>query len=85
VKWRRRRNQHLNQQDRMLGTIVNVIAIVCGSLVGLLFRKGLPGKYKEIVMSGVGLSVILVGMKSALSSDDLLIVIFSMIIGAVIG
>ncbi len=69
----------------MLGTIVNVIAIVCGSLVGLLFRKGLPDKYKEIVMSGVGLSVILVGMKSALSSDDLLIVIFSVIIGAVIG
>lgn len=69
----------------MLGTIVNVIAIVCGSLVGLLFRKGLPDKYKEIVMSGVGLSVILVGMKSALSSDELLIVIFSVIIGAVIG
>jgi len=69
----------------MLGTIVNVIAVICGSLVGLLFRKGLPENYKEIVMSGVGLSVILVGIKSALSSDDLLIVIFSVIIGAVIG
>ena len=44
----------------MLGTIVNVIAIICGSLLGLLFRKGLPDNYKEIIMSGIGLSVIYV-------------------------
>ncbi len=69
----------------MLGTIVNVIAIILGSLVGVLFRKGIPEKYKEIIMSGVGLSVILIGIKSALSSDSLLIVIFSVIIGAGIG
>ena len=69
----------------MLGTFVNVIAIILGSLVGVLFRKGIPEKYKEIIMSGVGLSVILIGIKSALSSDSLLIVIFSVIIGAAIG
>ena len=69
----------------MLGTLVNVIAIICGSLLGLLFRKGIPDNYKEIIMSGIGLSVILIGVKSALSSDQLLIVIFSVIIGAAIG
>lgn len=69
----------------MLGTIVNAIAIICGSLLGLLFRKGIPESYKETIMSGIGLAVILIGIKSALSSDQLLIVIFSMIIGAVIG
>jgi len=69
----------------MLGTIVNVIAIVCGSLLGLLFRKGVPDNYKEIIMSGIGLSVLLIGIKSALSSDQLLIVILSVIIGAAIG
>ena len=69
----------------MLGTIVNVIAIICGSLLGLMFRKGIPDNYKEIIMSGIGLSVLLIGVKSALSSDQLLIVIFSVIIGAAIG
>jgi uncharacterized membrane protein YqgA involved in biofilm formation len=69
----------------MLGTIVNVIAIICGSMLGLLFRKGIPDNYKEIIMSGIGLSVLLIGVKSALSSDQLLIVIFSVIIGAAIG
>jgi uncharacterized membrane protein YqgA involved in biofilm formation len=69
----------------MLGTIVNAIAIICGSLLGLLFRKGIAGRYKDIIMSGVGLAVILIGIKSALSSDALMVVIFSVIIGAVIG
>ena len=69
----------------MFGTIVNAAAIIAGSLLGLLFSKGIPDNYKEIIMGGVGLSVILIGIKSALVSDNLIIVILSVIIGALIG
>jgi uncharacterized membrane protein YqgA involved in biofilm formation len=69
----------------MLGTIVNALAIIGGSLIGLLLSKGIPENYKKIVMSGVGLSVVLIGVKSALSSDSMMVVIFSVILGAVIG
>lgn len=69
----------------MLGTIVNALAIIGGSLLGLLLNRGIPDNYKEIVMSGVGLSVILIGIKSSLVSDDLMIVIFSVILGAALG
>lgn len=69
----------------MLGTIVNAIAIICGSLLGLLFSKGIADNYRDIIMSGIGLSVVLIGIRSALSSDSLMIVIFSMIGGALIG
>ena len=69
----------------MLGTIVNALAIVGGSLLGLLFSKGIPDNYKEIILSGVSLSVILIGVKSALVTDDLMVVIFSIILGALIG
>lgn len=69
----------------MLGTIVNSLAIIAGSLLGLIFSRGIPEKYKEIILTAVGLSVILIGMKSALVSDELMIVIFSMIIGAILG
>ena len=69
----------------MLGTIVNVLAIIVGSLVGLLFNQGIPDNYKEIVMNGVGLAVVLIGLKSALVSNDLMVVIFSVIIGALLG
>jgi uncharacterized membrane protein YqgA involved in biofilm formation len=69
----------------MLGTIVNALAIIAGSMLGLLFSKGIADNYKEIILSGVGLSVILIGVKSALVSDDLMVVIFSVIIGALLG
>jgi hypothetical protein len=69
----------------MLGTIVNALAIVGGSLLGLLFSKGIPDNYKEIILSGVGLSVILIGIKSALVSDNLMVIIFSVILGALLG
>lgn len=69
----------------MLGTIVNALAIIGGSLLGLFFSKGIADNYKEIILSGVGLSVLLIGVKSALVSGDLMVVIFSVIIGALLG
>lgn len=69
----------------MLGTTVNALAIFAGALIGLLFSRGIPENYKEIILNGVGLSVLLIGVKSALVSDSLMMVIFSVIIGAVIG
>ncbi len=69
----------------MLGTIVNALAIFGGSLLGLLFSKGIPENYKEIILSGVGLSVILIGVKSALVSNNLMVIIFSVILGALLG
>ncbi len=69
----------------MLGTIVNALAIIGGSLLGLFFSKGIADNYKEIILNGVGLSVLLIGVKSALVSGDLMVVIFSVIIGALLG
>jgi len=69
----------------MLGTIVNSLAIIAGSLLGLFFSRGIPDRYKEIILSAVGLSVILIGVKSALTSDSLMVIIFSLVLGSLIG
>lgn len=69
----------------MFGTVVNALAIIAGSLLGLLLSRGIPDRYKEIVISGISLAVILIGMKSALTSDSMMVVIFSVIIGALLG
>lgn len=69
----------------MLGTVVNALAIILGSLVGLMFSRGISENYKEILLSGVGLSVVLIGIKSALVTDSLMVVIFSIILGSLIG
>lgn len=69
----------------MLGTLVNCVAILAGSLVGILFKNGIPEKYNQTVMQAIGLAVILVGIKSAMGCDDLLIIIISLAVGSVIG
>ncbi|MCA1795878.1 MAG: DUF554 domain-containing protein [Desulfotignum sp.] len=69
----------------MLGTIVNCLAIIAGSLVGLLFRNGIPECYNQTVMQAIGLAVLLVGLTTAMVSDDLLVIIISLAIGALVG
>lgn len=69
----------------MLGTIVNAAAIIAGALVGLAFKNGIPEKYNKTVMQSIGLAVLLIGVKGALGSDDLLVIIISLAIGSLIG
>ncbi len=52
----------------MLGTLVNCIAIILGTLIGVLLKGGLKENYKEIVLNALGLSVIFVGASGALTN-----------------
>ena len=69
----------------MLGTIVNTLSIIVGSLIGLSFRGKIPEKYSQTIMHGIGLAVVLIGIKTALNTDAILIVIISFVIGSIIG
>ncbi|KUO73531.1 MAG: hypothetical protein APF81_14150 [Desulfosporosinus sp. BRH_c37] len=69
----------------MLGTIVNIISIVIGGLVGLLFGEAFPEKIKKTVIQGIGLSVILIGGSMALQTKNPLIIISSLVLGGIIG
>lgn len=69
----------------MFGTVVNVLAIIVGGMVGILLKGGLPKKYADTVMQAVGLAVILVGLKAAFRSDELLLIIISLAVGSVVG
>ncbi|MCZ0702224.1 putative membrane protein YqgA involved in biofilm formation [Natronobacillus azotifigens] len=68
----------------LLGTLVNGFAIIIGTVLGLFF-KNIPEKQKETILSGVALVVILIGLDMALQVNHIIIVILSMMMGAVIG
>jgi uncharacterized protein len=68
----------------LLGTIVNGICIVIGSLLGKLFHS-IPERVKATVMGGIGLAVALLGIQMGMKSEQFLIVIFSLVIGGVLG
>ena len=69
----------------MFGTIVNTVAILVGGFVGLLFRKGIADRFKTTVMQALGLSVFMIGLAGALRSDNILLLIFSMVVGSLVG
>jgi len=69
----------------LLGTIVNTLAIIVGSLLGIFFRGSIPKKYQVTIMQAISLAVILIGLKMALKTDAILLVIFSLVIGSILG
>ncbi len=74
----------------MLGTIVNTIAIIFGTLFGILIKGGLKVKYQVIVKQAVGLAVLFLGASSAIGKMTLpeanpLLFIISLIIGGIVG
>ena len=69
----------------MKGTIVNVIAILLGCSVGFILKSKFPEKIGKIVMQALGLASLLIGMQMALKTDNVLLLIFSLTIGGIIG
>ncbi|WP_404330601.1 DUF554 domain-containing protein [Mesobacillus maritimus] len=68
----------------LLGTIVNGLCIIIGTLLGKLLNR-IPEGMKTTVMYGIGLSVIVLGLQMGFKSENFLIVIISLVFGAVIG
>lgn len=69
----------------VLGTVVNAAAIILGSLLGYLLKEGIPEKINTTIMQGLGLCVIFIGISGSLSARTPLLIIISIVIGAVIG
>lgn len=69
----------------MLGTIVNTVAILVGSLIGLLFSKGINKNYEGTIMIAISLVVLVIGIEGALAYENMLLVIASLVIGSIIG
>lgn len=79
-----------------MGTLANAAAIITGSLLGILLKKGLPKRIQTILMQASGLAVIFIGLAGALegllyindnkiSATGTMLLVFSLIIGGVIG
>lgn len=67
------------------GSIINAAAIIGGSLIGCMLHSRFPKRIRTIVFQGLGLCVLLVGFQMAFKVQDILVVIFSVLIGGIIG
>ena len=62
----------------MLGVLVNTVAVLIGSTIGLLFKKGIPQKYSDAVMTGIALCTVYIGISGALKGENTIVLIVSM-------
>ncbi|WP_071461059.1 DUF554 domain-containing protein [Bacillus massilinigeriensis] len=68
----------------LLGTIVNGILIVIGTVIGRFLHR-IPENMRTTILYGIGLSVIVLGLQMGFKSENYLIVILSLVAGSAIG
>jgi uncharacterized membrane protein YqgA involved in biofilm formation len=69
----------------MLGPLVNAAVVVVCALAGAFLIRGIPDRFEEIIKKAIGLSIVYVGLKGAMESERMLLLIMSMVGGAVLG
>ncbi len=69
----------------MAGTLINVIAVIVGSGIGLLVGHRLTEKIQDSVVGALGLVVLTIGMQNAFKSGNIIIPLLSLAFGAIIG
>jgi len=67
------------------GTLVNSGAIIAGSIVGIAAGNRLPDRFKTIIMQAIGLSVLVIGLKMALSGEKPVATVGCVAAGAITG
>ncbi|WPC44295.1 DUF554 domain-containing protein [Clostridium sp. JS66] len=79
-----------------LGTIINTIAVIIGSGIGLFLKNGMKQKMQNILMQACGVAVIFIGVAGTLQgmitihggnieTKGTMLLIFSLVIGGFIG
>jgi uncharacterized membrane protein YqgA involved in biofilm formation len=67
------------------GTLLNLVTVLLGGLVGTFLGDRLPPRLRESVVAGVGLFVLVMGVKFAVDTANLLYLLGAILIGGVIG
>lgn len=68
-----------------IGALANASAIIFGSIIGTLLHGRFPERIKTIVFHGLGLCILLLGLEMSLKFENILIILFSILLGSIIG
>ena len=68
-----------------MGVIINVIAIVIGTMIGLFLKRGMSEKMSSHIMQGLALITFIIGLKGALVDQDMILLIVSISLGGYLG
>jgi uncharacterized membrane protein YqgA involved in biofilm formation len=69
----------------MLATVINALAIITGSIIGLLLKKGLPKRFEQAVFTAAGITSLVVGIQMAMKTGHVLAFAIALILGGLVG
>lgn len=69
----------------MNGTVVNTLAIVVGSLIGISLKSGFIKEKSNAIMGALGLSVVIIGLQGVIQYKSPLKLIVALSLGVLIG
>ena len=69
----------------MIGTLVNAATVIVGGIIGLLLKQHISHRFSTIFFQAIGLFTIVLGLKMALQSEHVIVLILSLIVGAFVG
>ena len=69
----------------MTGTIINIITVIVGSTLGMVFGARIPEKLKATVVAGMGLFTAAMGFQMFIKTGNSLIVLGALLIGILLG
>jgi uncharacterized membrane protein YqgA involved in biofilm formation len=73
------------KESIMTGTLLNITTVLIGGLIGLLFGARIPERFKSTIIAGMGLFTFAMGVQMFLGTDNPLIVLGALILGALVG
>lgn len=69
----------------MGGTLLNMVTVAIGSLLGVLIGNRLSEKMQQSVVTGLGLVVLFIGLSNAGTTGNIIIPLLSLVSGVIIG
>jgi len=73
------------RKGEAVGTLLNVATVLIGGAVGLLLGARLPERVRQTVVAGLGLFTLAYGLQMFLKTQNALVVLGSLLIGALLG
>ena len=68
-----------------IGTLINVVTVLVGGTLGTFLGGRLPERIRETIMHGLGLMTLVIGIQLSLKTEDILIVLGSLLLGGIAG
>jgi uncharacterized membrane protein YqgA involved in biofilm formation len=69
----------------LVGTLINIFAVLLGGVLGTWLGERLPERMRETILHGLGLVTLIVGVQLALKTQNIIVVLASILVGAILG